>query len=453
MIMDILLSRNSGWCNIRTAAGITMMSLFLLAGSAGAVPSEEWNRTFTGAGNAIANSVQQTEDGGYILAGVTYNPRQSGWLVKTDAWGNEQWNRTFNDSNNARSARSVRQTADGGYIFVGISSLIKTDASGNEQWNRKYSEIGTLESVQQTLDGGYIGAGYIVEQPGYGHPDGWLIKVDANGDELWNRSFWGGGFGPINSVLRTRDGGCALAGLKGKYGALLIKVDENGNEQWNWTFGELNRTSANSVVQANDGGYLLVGTIDVQTGLLVVGTMDLAAMFVKIDENGSMQWYKTRKFKGKDAAVPNSVQRTSDRGYIIAVEAHSYGGYNKDSWLIKTDENGNEQWNMTLGDAQDDEVFSVQQTGDGDYIVAGTTSFGAGKSYAWLRKVGEEQTGTAKTPDASPTETPIAIPTQTLRAGSNERQTVSPAEKIVGFESGMVIMILFAVNSATRKRR
>jgi hypothetical protein len=345
---------------------ITLLAI-LLAGSAGAVPSEEWNRTFTGAGNAIANSVQKTGDGGYILAGETYNPNQSGWLVKTDAWGNEQWNRTFNDSYNARSARSVQQTVDGGYIFVGTSSLVKTDASGSEQWNRKYSGIGTLDSVQQTLDGGYIGAGYIVEQPGNDHPDGWLIKVNANGDEQWNISFWGGGFGLINSVLQTKDGGYALAGLKGKYGALLIKVDEDGNEQWNWTFGELNRTSANSVVQANDGGYLLVGTMDVQTGLLLVGTMDYAAMFVKIDKNGSMQWYKTRKFKGKDAAVPNSVQRTSNCGYIIAVEAHSYGGYNKDSWLIKTDENGNEQWNMTFGGEQDEEAFSVQQTGDGNW--------------------------------------------------------------------------------------
>jgi len=160
----------------------------------------------------------------------------------------------------------------------------------------------------------------------YGHPDGWLIKVDGNGNEQWNRSFWEEVLVRLIPFCRPKMAIC-LAGLKGKYGALLIKVDENGNEQWNWTFGELNRTSANSFVQANDGGYLLVGTMDVQTGLLVVGTMDLAAMFVKIDENGSMQWYKTRKFKGKDAAVPHSVQRTSDRGYIIAVEAHSYGGY------------------------------------------------------------------------------------------------------------------------------
>ena len=107
---------------------------------------------------------------------------------------------------------------------------------------------------------------------------------------------------------------------------------------------------------------------------------------------------------------------------------------------------------MTLGDAQDDEVFSVQQTGDGDYIVAGTTSFGAGKSYAWLRKVGEEQTGTA-TPTASPTETPIATPTQTLRAASNETQTVSSAEKIAGFEIILSIAILLAVNKIGRKRR
>jgi len=241
--------------------------------------------------------------------------------------------------------------------------------------------------------------------------------------------------------------------LKGKYGALLIKVDEDGNEQWSWTFGEWNSTSANSLVQANDGGYFLVGTMDVQTGLLVVGTMDLAAMFVKIDENGSMQWYKTRKFKGKDAAVPNSVQRTSDRGYIIAVEAHSYGGYNKDSWLIKTDENGNEQWNMMFGGEQDDEAFSVQQTGDGDYIVAGTTSFGAGKSYAWLRKVGEEQNGTAKTPDASPTETLAANPTQALPVVPTGTNTTIPPEKTAGFELVLSITIILALSLAGQKRR
>lgn len=418
--------------------GITALSLLLLTGSAGATPVEEWNKTFGSTGYDSASYVRQATDGGYIISGSTcpHDPSQCGpWLIKTDARGNEEWNRTFLEVN---GASSVQQTKDGGYILSGWS-LIRIDRNGSEQWVKKFSG-GYLNSVLETSDGGYIGAGYIVEQPGYGHPDGWLIKVDGNGDEQWNRSFWGGGFGSIKSVLQTKDGGYALAGLKGESGALLIKVDEDGNEQWNWTFGEWNRTSANSVVQANDGGYLLVGT------------MDLAAMFVKIDENGSMQWCKTRKFKGKVAAVAHSVQLTADRGYIIAVEAHSYGGYNKDNWLIKTDENGNEQWNMTFRGEQDDEAFSVQQTGDGDYIVAGTTSFGAGKSYAWLRKVGEEQTETA-TPTASPTETQIATPTQTLRAVSNETQTVTPLEKAAGFEVVLAIAILLAVYKIGRKGR
>jgi hypothetical protein len=316
-----------------------------------------------------------------------------------------------------------------------------------EEWNKAFGSTGydSASYVRLATDGGYIISGRTCPHvPSQCGP--WLIKTDARGNEEWNRSFWGGGFGSIKSVLQTRDGGYALGGLKGKYGALLIKVDEDGNEQWNWTFGEWNRTSANSVVQANDGSYFLVGTMDLQTGLLLVGTMDLAAMFVKIDENGSIQWFKTRKFKGKAAAVPNSVQRTSDRGYIISVEAHSYGGYNKDSWLIKTDENGNEQWNMTLGGEKDDEAFSVQQTGDGGYIAAGTTSFGAGKSYAWLRKISEEQTGTA-TPTANPTETPIATPV------SNETQTVSPSEKIAGFEIILPIAIFLAVYKIGWKRR
>ena len=424
---------------------ITLLALFLLAGGAGAAPFEEWNRTFKSTGNSSAYSVQQTADGGYLISGsaCSYEPWQcSPLLIRTDVDGNEQWNKTFSSD---YGTRSILKTADGGYIFAD-RSLVKVDVNDNEQWARTIGE-GTIYSVQETSDGGYIGAGIIPEAPGSNHPNGSLIKVDANGDEQWNRTFWGMGFCMIKSVQQTTDGGYILAGFRSGReemgGAWLIKVDADGNELWKRTFGEWNRTfggggeDAFSVRQTTDGGYILAGR-----GFLLI----------KTDANGNMQWGKNKKFKGKELAVAHSARQTSDGGYIIAGDAYSEGGSNKDSWLMKADENGNEQWNMTFGGAQNSEAYSVQQTKDGSYIIAGTTFPSAGGSYAWLRKVGEEQTGTA-TPTASPTETPIATPIQTLRAVSNKTQTISSAEKIAGFEIVLPIAILLAVNKIVRKRR
>ncbi len=155
LAINMFLSGNIRCCSIGIAAGITVL-FFLLTGSAGAVPGEEWNRTYAGGGNTSATDIWQTSDGGYIFAGAAcYNQWCMPWLVRTDAHGNEQWNRTFMD---VYPAKSVLQTMDGGYILAG-RKLIKTDLNGNEEWNMTYN--GTFNSVQQTSDGGYVGAGAI----------------------------------------------------------------------------------------------------------------------------------------------------------------------------------------------------------------------------------------------------------------------------------------------------
>jgi|GEM_PF-6560956 len=378
-----------------------LASVTALAESSEPFPEEDWNRTYRNAGNASAYSVQETADGGYLISGSTcsYEPWQcSPWLLRTDADGNEQWNKTFSSE---YGTRSILQTRDGGYIFAD-RSLVKVDLNGNEQWAKTIGE-GTIFSVRGTSDGGYIGAGIIPEAPGSNHPNGWLIKVDANGDEQWNSTFLGMGFCMIESVQQTGDGGYVLAGYRtGREelgGSWLIKTDADGNELWNRTFGPWNRTFggrgewANSVQQTTDGGYILAGR-----GFLLI----------KTDANGNMLWGKNKKFKGKEIADAHSALQTPDGGYIIAGDAYSTGGSNMDSWLMKADENGNEQWNMTFVGEQNSEAYSVRQTKDGSYIIAGTTFFSTGGSYAWLRKVGGEQTGTAKTQASSQTETPIA---------------------------------------------
>ncbi len=303
------------------------------------------------------------------------NPMSATYFAKT--YGGEDYD----------EARSVQQTSDGGYIVAGYTYsfgaddynifLIKTDANGNIIWAKTYG--GTDEdraySVQQTSDGGYIVAG-ITRSFGAGLSDILLIKTDANGNIIWAKTYGGTYYDYAYSVQQTSDGGYIVAGYTASFGAgnddiFLIKTDANGNIIWAKTYGGTYYDYAHSVQQTSDGGYIVAG----YTASFGAGYYD--AFLVKTDANGNIQWAKT--YGGTDDDSASSVQQTSDGGYIVAGWTQSFGAGGWDIFLIKTDANGNIQWAKTYGGTYWDGVFSVQQTSDGGYIVAGwTQSFGPG---------------------------------------------------------------------------
>jgi hypothetical protein len=257
---------------------------------------------------------------------------------------------------------SVQQTTDGGYIIVG-SWLIKTDSQGNEEW--VHEDING-QSVQQTTDGGYIIVGW----------SGGLIKTDSQGNEEWVYEDISG-----RAVQQTTDGGYIIL-EGGGFDLWLIKTDTNGDSLWTQTFGgsgsEYAGMSSSSVQQTTDGGYIITG----YTSSYGNGGHDV--WLIKTDSDGNEQWNQT--FGGSGGEGGNSVQQTTDGGYIITGFTSSYGnGY--DLWLIKTDSDGNEQWNQTFGGSEYEEGYSVQQTTDGGYIITGhTSSYGNGSSDIWLIK-------------------------------------------------------------------
>jgi len=357
-----------------------------------------WSQTFGGSNVDAAKSVQQTTDGGYILAGETWSygaGSRDAWLIKTDAEGTEQWSQTFGGSDKD-IIYSVQQTADGGYILAGYTDsygagtddawLIKTDATGTEQWSQTFggSNWDMIYSVQQTTDGGYILAGFTWSY-GANTENSWLIKTDAMGTEQWSQTFSGPGNNFIFSVQQTTDKGYILAGETDSYetyssDAWLIKTDAMGTEQWSQTFGGSDKDRVYSVQQTTDGGYILTG----YTNSYGAGGDD--AWLIKTNAMGTEQWSQT--FGGSDDDVTKSVQQTVDGGYILAGWNKSYGAGSKNAWLIKTDATGTEQWSQTFGGSKNDYIFSIQQTADKNYILAGETySYGAGSSDAWLIKV------------------------------------------------------------------
>jgi hypothetical protein len=371
-------------------AGLALLLVGLGVGkSVAQAPNDwwEWFKTFGGSGNDEGWSVQQTSDGGFILVGWTWSFGAGGfdvWLIKTDADGNKLWDRTFG-GRGSDYGYSVQQTRDGGFIIVGDTAsfgagwadvwLIKTDANGNKQWDRTFggSGLDSGSSVQQTSDGGFILVGDTASF-GAGGFDVWLIKTDADGNKLWDRTFGGGGSDWGSSVQQTSDGGFILVGYTTSFGAgdvWLIKTDADGNKLWDRTFGGGGSDWGSSVQQTSDGGFILVG----YTASFGAGGFDV--WLIKTDADGNKLWDRT--FGGGGSDWGSSVQQTSDGGFILVGWTWSFGAGGPDVWLIKTDADGNKLWDRTFGGSMVDRGFSVQQTRDGGFIIVGaTTSFGAG---------------------------------------------------------------------------
>ncbi len=266
------------------------------------VPAQAWERIYGGSNNDVGYSVQETLDGGYIIAGWTFSfgaGPSAVYLIKTDASGNSIWSRTYGGSS-YDGGNSVQQTSDGGYIIAG-----QTCSFGD-----------TLGDV-------------------------YLIKTDASGDTIWTRTYGGSEDEGGSSVQQTSDEGYIIAGGTFSFGAAsydvyLIKTDASGDTIWTSTYGGSEDDWGNSVQETSDTGYIITG------GTLSFGAASYDVYLIKTDASGDTIW--TRTYGGSEDEGGSSVQQTSDKGYIIAGWTFSFGAGGFDVYLIKTDADGNSDY-------------------------------------------------------------------------------------------------------------
>ena len=351
----------------------------------GVLASPIWSQTFGGEYSDAGNCVIQTFDGGFVIAGSTDLIEDDGggfWLISIDDNANMLWQKTYTDDS-WDVAHSVVQTSDGGFVVVGSHlkdynegadeiCLVRTDGDGNMLWQKlyggEYDDVGF--SVVQTNDGGFIIGGQLGKlTESYVVQDLLLLKTDENGNQEWLQTYGGDSYDRHGVAIQTSDGGYALAGLSRSFGSgnhdfWLIKTDSNGNQLWNRTYGGSESEDFESMIQTNDGGYALVGMIEYND------MMDRAFWVVKADANGNMEW--SERYCETGFSSGESIVQTSDGGFAIAGWMFVEGDDdNTDLVLIKTDENGIEQWNKTFGEAYRDEASSLIQTSDGGYAITG----------------------------------------------------------------------------------
>ena len=365
----------------------------------------QWARTYGTEEDEHAYFVKQTADGGYIVAGQSGEylfedghsvpPGQDIWIIKLSPDGEIEWQKAYGE-NGTDEVHFIQQTNDGGYIFGGrlwaygglsYFSIIKLSPNGDIDWQKNYGDDAVNNvalSLQQTIDGGYIVAGHDFYSNTQTY-DILILKLFSDGTVEWNKTYRGSLDDLPHSIQQTVDGGYIVAGRTnsfgtGEYDIWILKIASDGMIEWQKTYGESQNEMVYSIHQTLDDGFIVAGSIN----SFGAGSSDY--WIIKLNPLGDIEWQKT--YGGSLMDVAYSIQQTVDGGYVVAGETSSFGAGNGDFWILKLNTLGNIEWQKTYGGSQREEVSFIQQTCDGTYIVAGSTdSYGVRKRDFLVLKV------------------------------------------------------------------
>ncbi|MEN1783669.1 MAG: hypothetical protein AAGF77_00895 [Bacteroidota bacterium] len=388
-----------------------------------------WAQAFGGSGNESPRSVVQTQDGGLAIFGMTNStdghlsakslPVNDYWLLKLAANGNLEWHRTYGGSKDDQGQQLI-QTSDGGFAIAGYAMsddgdgsnnegfhdnwILRLDASGNILWERSFGFSGHDHAydIVETPDGGFFFSGFldVTSSNGAGSTDKgrltahgvgefWGTKIDADGMLQWRKFFGGTNNDRSYGVVNAHGGGFVMVGAsesedfdignpKGSYDFWAVHIDKNGRLVWERSFGGTGIDRAEDVVATDDGGYAIVGSTFSTDVQVTQNNGQSDVWLVKISNSGELLWQKS--FGGSAFEAAHSIRTTQDNGFLICGNAKSSDGDTtanfgeNDIWVIKTDAQGQLQWQKSLGGLGLDFGYDALETINGQIIVVGETA-------------------------------------------------------------------------------
>lgn len=438
MYQQQILAVNKYCSIIPGAAGLfNWVAIFflLLTPLVGASQAILWQKCIGGSAFDNAADFEIAKDGSYVVVGTTRSydipnlKKTTGdpdmLVFKMNSKSNLLWQKTFGGER-TEEAKAVRVTRDGGFLIVGYTDsqnttkgekdfyIVRLDAVGTKLWEKSFGGTGNdiATSAVVLRDSSFLIAGETGSQNGNvtknrGGIDYWVIRLDKKGNFVWEKTFGGPGNDNLYSIEPTADGNFLLVGssdmaggdvppIQGKTDLFLVKIDAKGNTLWQKTYGgdgfDIPFDAATAITQ--DGPMLIAGTTTSSSGDIsaIHGASDV--FIAAVDQSGALLWKKSYGGSGEDGA--NSISAVYDGNFLISGTTRSKdqdilenkGGY--DAWLFKVDPKGNMLWSKTTGGKGTDQFLQAKEIPGGDFIVIGFTDSRDGDLNNLYRGAGQD---------------------------------------------------------------
>lgn len=360
--------------------GVAVLVLALPVAAQINLPTVAWQQSFGGTGSDVLFSLQRTADGGCIAGGQSSsgssgNKTNAGfggsdfWVVKLNAAGDGIWEAAFGGGG-SEGLFALQQTTNGGYVLGGFST---SGISGNKT------------------------------TAGFGLRDFWIVRLDANGDKVWDKTYGGDKDDTLFALEQTADGGFVCAGYtlsgatgnkttssRGEGDFWVLRLDSNGNKVWETTLGGTNEDTCYSLLLMTNGDIIAAGGSTSGIGgnktspnRGAVGSSDL--WVVRLNSSGTRLWDRTFGSDADDAYYSTAIVGTADEGMLVGCDSSAGSGGNKtsdqfgadDFWVVRLDGDGNQLWDRSFGGMQTDYLTSLAALPDGGFLLGGGSASAA----------------------------------------------------------------------------
>lgn len=389
--------------SVRRAVSLAVSWLLplLWGASAWGWQQQRWALTYGGTAADFATSLQDVDAGrqgvgDYLVAGYTNSygsGKQDGWVWRLDAQGSSLWQKAYGGAEDD-DFLAMALAADGGAAVAGSTHsfgvigqdawVMRLDAAGESVWQYAFGGVGneTARAIWPAADDGYVLAGSS-SSGSAGGADGWVWRLDAAGDIVWQFTYGGAAVDELKAVVATADGGFAVAGETWSFGAALsdgwlLKLDSSGGVLWQKRYGDLLADGWLALQATADGGVIVAGYTD------SVGTGGQDAWVMRLDAAGDVLWQTA--YGGVDADRAEALLPLIEGGFVVTGVTESFGAGHEDAWAFRLDEAGQIVWQKTYGGSLGGDVArSIAAAPDGGALLGGHTfSFGAGEADAWI---------------------------------------------------------------------